>query len=284
MDLAPVDGVLHGALGLVDVRAIGELAAGDVGAELDEVALDLAGLDVPELELAEAGGVDDVAPGVEPDQLGGGGGVLPLGGPVGDLADPEVQPRLDGVEQRALADAALAGERGGSPRKELAEPVDPPAVGGGGGDRLVAELGVEPDDPLVGGDVDQVGLVQDDDRPDAPLLGRDQVAVDQRQLQAGLGEGRDEQDLVDVRDDHMLATPIPAGDHPAPGVNLLDLSLIGAGRPEPDPVTDGHDVPALDRQRLEDTSDPATHLTAILGLDDRDQPVHAEDTARLTGR
>ena len=111
VDLAPVDGVLDGAVGLVDVRAVGELAVRDVGPELDEVGLDLARLDVPELELAEARGVDDVAARLEPDQLGGGGGVLPLGGPVGDLADPEVQARLDRVEQRALADAALARER-----------------------------------------------------------------------------------------------------------------------------------------------------------------------------
>ena len=61
VDLAPVDGVLDGAVGLVGVRAVGELAEGDVGAELDEVALELAGLDAPELELAEARGVDDVA-------------------------------------------------------------------------------------------------------------------------------------------------------------------------------------------------------------------------------
>src|SRR4051794_29674179 len=61
VDLAPVDGVLDGAFVLVGVRAVGELAEGDVRAELDEMALDLARLDGPELELAEAGGVDDVA-------------------------------------------------------------------------------------------------------------------------------------------------------------------------------------------------------------------------------
>ena len=73
-----MDGVLDGAVGLVGVRAVGEPAEGDVGAELDEVALELARDDAPELELAEARGVDDVTAGVEPDQLGGGRRVLAL--------------------------------------------------------------------------------------------------------------------------------------------------------------------------------------------------------------
>ena len=115
VDLAPVDGVLDGAFGFVGVRAVGELAEGDIGAELDEVALELGGLDAPELELAEARRIDDVAARFEPDQLGGGGRVLALEGPVGDRADAEVQARLDRVQERALADAALAREGGGVP-------------------------------------------------------------------------------------------------------------------------------------------------------------------------
>src|SRR3954451_13364043 len=88
VNLPPVDGVLDGAFGLVRVRAVGELAEVEERPEFDEAAADLGGLDAPELELAEARGVDDVAAGLQADQLGGGGRVLPLGGPVGDLADP----------------------------------------------------------------------------------------------------------------------------------------------------------------------------------------------------
>src|SRR5262249_25394318 len=57
MDAVPVDRLLDGAPRFVGVRAVGELAEGDVGAELDEEALDLGGLDAPELELAEPRGV-----------------------------------------------------------------------------------------------------------------------------------------------------------------------------------------------------------------------------------
>src|SRR5204862_6163559 len=108
VDLAAVAGVPDRAIVLVGVLAFAEPAERDEGADLDEMSLDLARIDVPELELAEAGGVDDVAAGVEADQLGGRGRVLPLEGPVGDLADAEIQARLDRIQERTLADAALA--------------------------------------------------------------------------------------------------------------------------------------------------------------------------------
>ena len=151
-------------------------------------------------------------------------------------------------------------------------------------ERLVAELGVQADHPLVGRDVDEVGLVQDDDRPDVPLLGGDQVAVDQRQLQPRLGQGRDDQELVDVRRDDVLLAAIPPRERPRAALDLLDQALVGPARPEPDAVARGHDVAAVDRQRLEDPPDAAAILLAVLALDDRDQPVHADDPPRLARR
>src|SRR4051812_21996635 len=111
------------------VRAVGELAEGDIRAKLDEVGVELARLDPPELELAEPGGVDDVAARLESDQLRGRGRVLSLVSPVGDLADAEVEARLDGVQERALAHAALAREGGSPARDQGPEPVDPASVG-----------------------------------------------------------------------------------------------------------------------------------------------------------
>src|SRR4051812_39269452 len=57
----PLAGVRDGAGGLVGVRAMGELAARLVRVELVELAADLAGREAPELEPAEAGGVDHAA-------------------------------------------------------------------------------------------------------------------------------------------------------------------------------------------------------------------------------
>src|SRR5262249_21406440 len=81
MDVTPVDGVLDGAAVLVSVRAVGETAVGDEGPELDEIRLQLAGYDTPELELPETGCVDDETARLEFDELGGACGVLALEGP-----------------------------------------------------------------------------------------------------------------------------------------------------------------------------------------------------------
>ena len=117
------------------------------------------------------------------------------------------------------------------PRDQGPEAIDAAAVGDGGHDRLVAELGVEADDPLVVGQVDEVGLVEDDDGADAAGLGRDEVAVDQAELQAGLGQGRDDEDLVDVGDEDVLAVAIAAGDHAPTGLDLLDQPSAPAAPP-----------------------------------------------------
>src|SRR4051794_4172405 len=145
VDLAPVEGLLDGAAGLVGMGAVREPAIGDVGAELHEMGLELARDDAPELELAEPGGVDHVAPQIEADQLRVRRGVLALGGPVGDLAHLEVQPRLDRVQERALADAALPRHGRDPLGQEVAQAIEPAAVGGRGHHGLVAELRVEAD-------------------------------------------------------------------------------------------------------------------------------------------
>jgi len=53
--------VFYGAIVFVRVRAIGEAAAAYIGSQLAEEAGDLFGNHVPELELADARRVDDVA-------------------------------------------------------------------------------------------------------------------------------------------------------------------------------------------------------------------------------
>ena len=140
------------------------------------------------------------------------------------------KPGLDDVQERALADAALARHGRDAAARAVPEAAEAAAVGHRGDDRLVAELGVKADHPLARRQVDQVGLVEDDDRRHAPHLGRDQVAVDQAELEPGLGQGRDDEHLVDVGGDDVLAMAIAAGDQPAPGFDLLDQPL-GARRP-----------------------------------------------------
>ena len=164
----------------------------------------------------------------------------------------------------------------------LAQAIEAPAVGGRGHDGLVAELGVKAHDPLVEGDVDQVGLVEDDDGADPADLGGHQVAVDQAELEPGLGQGRDDEHGVDVGRDDVLAVAIAASDHSLAGLDLLDQPFLaaGAGRPEPDPVADGDHVPALDGQALEQPPHVAGERPPVVGLDEGEQAVDADDATR----
>ena len=102
MDLTPVDRVLHGASGLVGVRAVGESTVVYVRAKLEEMTFELAGNHAPELELAEAWRIDHVTALLEPNQLGGRCGVFSFECPVGYFAHFQVQPGLDRVEEELL--------------------------------------------------------------------------------------------------------------------------------------------------------------------------------------
>src|SRR5262245_1477622 len=125
MDLTVMDGFLDRATGLVSVRAVWEPAMRNIGTELDEVALELAWNDSPELELPEPRRIDHVASFPQLDQFGGRRGVLALERPLRHLANFQVQSRLDHVQERALAHAALAGDRGQPLREQGPELVDP---------------------------------------------------------------------------------------------------------------------------------------------------------------
>src|SRR5262245_11037295 len=72
------DGVFHGALGLVSMRAVGIAAVTDVGADIAVVAGDFFGHDVPKLKLSNARRIDDEAAHRQRNQAGDGGRVLAL--------------------------------------------------------------------------------------------------------------------------------------------------------------------------------------------------------------
>src|SRR4051812_14810990 len=97
---------------------------GDERTEFDEVSLEVFRLDPPELELAQAWGVHDVAATLESDQLGTGGRMFALESPVGNLAHAEVQPGLDCVQERALADPALSRDGRRARGQKRLEPSD----------------------------------------------------------------------------------------------------------------------------------------------------------------
>ncbi len=86
MDFARFHGPFDGAVVFVGVGAVGELAVGDVGDELDEKLFELVSTDGGQVERANAGGIDHVAAAVEAKQPGRRGRVPPLAERLDDLS------------------------------------------------------------------------------------------------------------------------------------------------------------------------------------------------------
>ncbi len=81
--------------------------------------------------------------------------------------------------------------------------------------------------------VQEPALFQDHDGPDAADLGRGRrQSVDaDAELEPGLGQGRDDEDLVDVGGDDLLAIAIAAGDHAATRARPARSSPLGSEEP-----------------------------------------------------
>ena len=96
-------GLAHCTTGLVGMAAIGaETAASEIGLHFREVLIQAVRIHVPQAELADAGGVDDHAPG-EREDLRGGGGVAAIPGDRIDGVHSLTQTGRKRVEQRGLA-------------------------------------------------------------------------------------------------------------------------------------------------------------------------------------
>ena len=187
------------------VRAIGKFAEADERPQVAIVAGDLLGNHVPELELPQAGRVDDVPAGRKRKHSGGGRRVLSLLSFGAHFADAQVQARLDSIQKRRLADAALARNRALMPGQPPPQALDAETGVGTHEQHVVAHLAVDADQRLQVGPLDQVDLVDAHQRRDPGLLGGDEEAVDQVRLEVRFGRAADHHELIDVDDDDVLA-------------------------------------------------------------------------------
>ena len=102
--------IFDGAVRLVRMGAVGKPAVVDVDPQVAKEPGDLLGNHVPQLKLADAGSVHDIAARGQRHQLRRGRGVPSLLVLLADRVDPQLQPRFDRIEHRGFADAALPGD------------------------------------------------------------------------------------------------------------------------------------------------------------------------------
>src|SRR5437588_4582467 len=118
--LARFGALLHGASRLVQMRAIVETAVLARFGKFREVVAQRFQRQVPQTELADAGRVDQIGAAAEVVKGGGGGGVA-AGGAFVQLAGGDVEALIERIQDRRLADAAMADQRAGFAFDESAQ-------------------------------------------------------------------------------------------------------------------------------------------------------------------
>ncbi len=156
------------------------------------------------------------------------------------------------VDQRGLADAAVPDQHAGAAGERLAQRG-----------RVLPALRDHPRHPerAVGDEqrlgVGEVGLGEAEQRRHAGVVGGHERAVDEPGAGLGVGERRDDDELVGVRDDHPLHRVVVVGGAAQRGGALADLddprqhALVAGGvAHHPHPVADHHAL-AAQRARLD---------------------------------
>src|SRR5207253_9978399 len=111
----------HPAAGLGEMPAVVEAALVEEGPEFDEIGAQALGIDPPRAHLAQPRRVHDIAPRGDGHDEGGAGRVLPRIPLLADLADAEVQARVERVQKAGFADARLTGEHRLPPAQEITQ-------------------------------------------------------------------------------------------------------------------------------------------------------------------
>ena len=209
------------------------------------------------------------------------------------LGDGEGKIGLEMVEERRLADAALADDGADGAAELGPETGDAHAGDSGAEDDAVPHPRVDASEGDEAGRGDEIGFVEADQGPDAGALRGDEHPVDEPRLEMRLGRAADDHHLIDIGDDHVTASAAVPRQFVAPGIDRLDRRIladaVGSGRREcvggkigdrrltdGDPVARHHRMPLVDRHRAKDAAGRATDDMAVGLADEALQPVDVE--------
>ena len=115
-------------------------------------------------------------------------------------------------------------------------------------------------------------------------MGADQKAVDQIRLQVGFGGAGDDQQLIDIGDDDLLAAAGRAAEHRAARLDALDDAFVSPGAAKQHEIAGGHDVPLIGAERFEQPP-RGTHVQRAVGsFDGAGQAMNGQGAAALQRR
>ena len=189
----------------VGVGTVRKFAAVDKGADVSEHARDLCWDYIPQLKLTDARCVDDVTTSIKRNQFGRRGCVPALIVFTTDVSDTKRKSRLDRVQNRGLAHATLSRDDAVLSRHDLFQQVHPLSRFGRNQNDRIAQLSPYADARLQVGWRNKVDFVDHNDGLNIGSLDRHQHPIDQIRLESRLCCAGDDQALLYVGGDDLLA-------------------------------------------------------------------------------
>ena len=158
------------------------------------------------------------------------------------------KPGSTAFKSEDFPDAALAGNNAFAIRQPGTQSINAKPSGRGDEQDVVTELRIDANERHQIGRLDEIDLVDADDRPNLGTLGGHEQPVDQVRFDAWLCRARHDDQLVDVRDQHMLSTAAGAAHYAVAWFDALDDALFGPLGSEPHDVAGCDDVPLVGRE------------------------------------
>ena len=270
--------MLHGALGLMGMRAVGEAAVIGQGADIAKGRRDLRRHEFPELKLPHPRRVDEHAAMGVGQEPGGGRGMPPFVVVAADFAHDQLERRVDRVEQRRLPDAALADHCRHHPSQFGAESGDPQPGDCGTQHHGISHPRIDASQRNESGGIDEIELIDADEWPDTARFGGHDQPIDERRLDGRQSRAPHDQHLIDVGHDHMPATAARPTERRSPRLDCLNHTLLVRSA-HVHPVAGCHRMPLCGGEGAEQSAGGATHGASVGPADKTLQAVNMQHLA-----
>ncbi len=221
----------------------------EIGEEFGEEFGEFFPVELPRVEVADAGGVNHVAAEIEGKDLDAGRGVSAFSGALRDLLYSEAKAGLEAAEECGFAGAGGAGEDGEFVAERCAELFEAGAFESAGVEELVAGVPVDDADLLGLREGDEVGFVYADAGGEVGVACGDEEAVSEVPFEIGLCDGEDGEELVGVCDDDLadgLGSGGAASEDAFSREALFYGPAVALGGGEADEVADGNGAEVSD--------------------------------------
>lgn len=277
IESAVSDGIFDGAIVFVLMGAVGISAVGGEGSDIAKQSCEFFGDDIPQLELAYTGCIDECSAVGQIEPLRSGGGMFSFLVVLADFLDWLVESEFDRIEDGGFADAALSDDDADASAGQSLEVFDAPALGGADHPDGVTHLGIVTQEWLEGAWVDEIAFVDADACVDLVLFSSSEDTIDEIGFEIGLSGAGDDEQLIDIGSHDVPSIFAGPAEFGSSRFDSEDPSLFRPMGFDLDAVAGDNDVSLLGGEVFEDSSHSAAEDASIVGLCNGLEAVNSED-------